>query len=168
MQATVYRWVDEQGVTHFADRAPTALQAAEVKQEILNTRREHTTKPARTSAHRAAKLRNTQATSYQKIVITGLKAQQTIQYLQRITLNVQTSPVLQPQDRLVVLVDDKQFAGPSSGPVLTIHSPQLYRGAHSLIVVVVDNEGKALARSKAIPFYVRQASSQQRINNHRR
>ena len=148
--ATVYRWVDENGVTHYSDQphenaekvhvaAPQTFQAPPAPRVPTQN-----AQPARSSP------------SYQCQVVAPAN-DDTFPNAQSVTTSVQVAPALQNGDQVFLLMDGARVPGfPTQGGSFTI-SP-IDRGQHTLQAVVQDASGKLVCQSPNVSFTVLQPS----------
>jgi hypothetical protein len=148
--ATVYRWVDENGVTHYSDQphenaekvhvaAPQTFQAPAVRAPPAQTAQPRTSSPA-----------------YQCQVVAPAN-DDTFPNAQSVSTSVQVVPALQDGDQVFLLMDGARVPGfPTQGGSFTI-SP-IDRGQHTLQAVVQDTSGKVVCQSPSVSFTVLQPS----------
>ena len=149
--ATVYRWVDENGVTHYSDQphenaekvhvaAPQTFQAPPAPRVPAQN-----AQPARPSSP-----------AYQCQVVAPAN-DDTFPNAQSVSTSVQVAPALQNGDQVFLLMDGARVSGfPTQGGSFTI-SP-IDRGQHTLQAVVQDSSGKVLCQSPNVSFTVLQPS----------
>jgi hypothetical protein len=149
--ATVYRWVDENGVTHYSD------------QPHENAEKVHVAAPQTFQAPPPPRVppQNTQAArpsspTYQCQVVAPAN-DDTFPNAQSVSTSVQVAPTLQNGDQVFLLMDGARVPGfPAQGGSFTI-SP-IDRGQHTLQAVVQDPGGKVLCQSANVTFTVLQPS----------
>jgi len=151
LSATVYRWVDENGVTHYSDQPhenaekvhvapPQTFQAPPAPRIPTQT-----TQPARPSSP-----------AYQCQVVAPAN-DDTFSNAQSVSTSVQVAPALQNGDQVFLLMDGARVPGfPAQGGSFTI-SP-IDRGQHTLQAVVQDQGGKVVCQSPNVSFTVLQPS----------
>jgi hypothetical protein len=148
----IYKWVDENGVTHYSDQPHPGAQKIQVQaaQTYKAAAGPRTPTPVpRTRAPGTA--------VYSACVVTRPTNQEMFQNTQTVPASVHLEPNLRAGDQISVLLDgapvmsdvpmDSEFALSS-----------VYRGAHSLAVKVEDASGSVVCQSPSVPFNVRQAS----------
>jgi 2-oxoglutarate dehydrogenase complex dehydrogenase (E1) component-like enzyme len=148
----IYKWVDENGVTHYSDQPHPGAQKIQVQEA-------QTYKAAvgpRTPSAPPPRARSS-APAYSACVVSRPTSEEMFQNTQTIPASVHVEPNLRPGDRVSVLLDgapvmsdvqmDSEFALNS-----------VYRGAHSLAVKIEDSAGAVVCQSASVPFNVRQAS----------
>jgi len=162
LSATVYRWVDENGVTHYSDQphenaekvhvaAPQTFQAPPLPRVPTQN-----AQPAKSSGP-----------AYQCQVVAPAN-EDTFPNAQSVTTSVQVAPALQSGDQVFLLMDGARVPGfPTQGGSFTI-SP-IDRGQHTLQAVVQDASGKLVCQSPNVSFTVLQPSVLNPANpNHKR
>jgi len=148
--ATVYRWVDENGVTHYSD------------QPHENAEKVHVAAPQTFQAPPPTRVPKQNAQpkpigpSYQCQVVAPAN-DETFPNAQSVTTSVQVAPAVQSGDQVFLLMDGARVPGfPTDGGSFTI-SP-IDRGQHTLQAVVQDASGKLVCQSPNVSFTVLQPS----------
>jgi hypothetical protein len=149
----IYKWVDENGVTHYSDQPHPGAQKIQVQAaqtyKAAAGPRAPTPPPPRS--------RTAGAPVYSACNVSRPTNEEMFQNTQTIPASVHVEPNLRTGDRISVLLDgapvmsdvpmDSEFALNS-----------VYRGAHSLAVKIEDSAGAIVCQSPSVPFNVRQAS----------
>jgi uncharacterized protein DUF4124 len=150
--ATVYRWVDENGVTHYSDQPH---EKAEKVQVAAPQTFKAPPVPQRAPAQNAQNGQQ-QSPAYQCQVVSPAN-DDTLPNAYSVNTAVQVSPGLQGGDQVFLLLDGARVPNyPTQGGAFTI-SP-IDRGQHTLQAVVRDAEGKVVCQSANVSFTVLQAS----------
>jgi Domain of unknown function (DUF4124) len=152
LSATVYKWVDENGVTHYSDQPHENAEKVQVAQP-------QTYKAPRVSAPAAAPPapQARPPNSYLSCDVVMPANDQTLPNADSVSTAVQVNPVPRDGDQVFLLLDGQRVPNfPASGGSYTI-SP-IDRGTHSLQAVVQDNSGKTLCQSASVSFTVLQPS----------
>jgi hypothetical protein len=148
--ATVYRWVDENGVTHYSD------------QPHENAEKVHVAPPQtfkappvpRTSSQNAQQSQTSPA--YQCQVVAPAN-DDTFPNTYSVNTAVQVAPGLQGGDQVFLLMDGVRVPNfPTQGGSFTLS--QVDRGQHTLQAVVQDSSGKVVCQSPNVTFTVLQPS----------
>jgi Domain of unknown function (DUF4124) len=148
--ATVYKWVDENGVTHYSDQPHENAQKVQVAAP-------QTYKSQPQAARQSGSQPEARANSYISCDVVSPENEQTLPNAYSITAAVQVNPTPHDGDRLVVLLDGAPVPGfPAGGGQMTI--ADLDRGTHTLQAVVQDQSGKRLCQSPNVSFTVLQPS----------
>ena len=149
--ATVYKWVDEQGVVHYSDQPHPNAQAVDLKSAQTYKSTGTATSP---SAGAAA---NAQPTaSYRLCELYRPENDEVFLNTDTVVAKVRLDPQLRPGDRIAIGLDGKRVqTGSSTDATLKVE-----RGSHSLTAVVEDSQGKAMCTTPNVTFHVRQPSKQ--------
>ena len=151
--ATVYKWVDENGVTHYSDQPHPGAQKIQV--EAAQTYK------ASASQVRAPALppptpKSAAAPAY-TCSVSRPAPQEMFQNTDAVPASVHVDPPLRAGDQLLVTLDGAPVpATVASDAEFTLTS--VFRGAHQLAARVEDASGATLCQSSAVPFCVRQPS----------
>jgi len=153
--ATVWRWVDENGVVHYSDRP---VEGAE-RIELVGAQ----TFPG-SSLRTAGALEPTGTATpepppaaYRRFEVVSPAQQETLWNIGgTLPVTVELDPPLQAGHRLDVYLDGERR---NLGATTTQFSvPEVYRGVHTLQAVIVDESGAEVLRSLAVTFMVQQTS----------
>jgi Domain of unknown function (DUF4124) len=163
MAATVYRWVDENGVVHYSDQPhPNAekltVHAAQTYKAANGPQLPNA--PAQPNAGLPAlPPRGT----YNSCAITNPGDAQEFANLDALTVNVMTDPQLHGGDQIYISLDGALLNnGTATGPSFSV-SP-VDRGQHTLQATVRDGQGNILCQTTSVTFNVHQASIQNPVN----
>lgn len=155
--ATVYKWVDENGVTHFSDQPHENAQKVELKAPQTFSAPK-TTAPAQSTPPKppAEKV-------YQSCSMSEPTNDQVFLNTDTVSAGTSVQPSVRAGDTVVVTMDGAPVPGvPPSGGQFTI-SP-VDRGEHSIQMVVKDSTGNTVCASSPVLFHVRQPSIQSPTN----
>ena len=151
--ATVYKWVDDNGVTHYSDQPHENAEKVQLKAPQTYT----APKPQRTRAPAAPPARTEEGPTYSSCAFSEPANDQMFMNTTTVTAGVSLQPQLRPGDQLTVTLDGQRVPGvPADGGQFTI-SP-VDRGTHSLQLVIQDGDGKPLCQSASVTFHVHQTS----------
>jgi len=149
--ATVYRWVDENGVVHYSDQPHE--NAEKVKVAPPQTYSAPRVQPQQASPSAPPPVANV----YQSCTVVSPANDATFPNAYSVSTVVQVSPAPSNGDGVVLLLDGAPLPNfPRAGGAYTI-SP-VDRGAHSLQALVEDSSGKVLCQSPSVTFNVTQPS----------
>jgi len=152
LAATVYRWVDEDGIVHYSDQPhPNA--------EKLQVHAAQTYKPsAAESAAMAAGAASAAAPGpYRGCAIVQPQDDQAFANVESLTVVVQTDPALHTGDKVYVTVDGQALnGGAPTGPQFVL-SP-VDRGTHTAQAQVKDAGGAVQCQTPPVTFHVTQTS----------
>jgi hypothetical protein len=151
-EVMVYKWVDEQGNVHFSDTPNPQAEAIELKPQPAYTPAEipdNNTVPEAIDSVPAEAL----APNYQLSITAPTQEQAMWANDGKVTVSVQTTPTLNAErgDKLLFNLDGTA-SPPTTATRFTFED--VYRGAHSVSVSVVDKQGKTLSSSNTVTFYV--------------
>jgi uncharacterized protein DUF4124/Big-like domain-containing protein len=150
--ATLYRWVDAQGVVHYSD---TPQPGAEVL-HVSGAQTYHgTTTPD--AAPVAAATTPKAAEPYKSCDITQPAADSSLFAPEEVTVSVQVSPGLRGGDQLSVQVDG-QTLQPTSDGSLSFQLAAPERGEHTVSAQVHSADGAVLCSATSISFSVQRPS----------
>jgi hypothetical protein len=157
---TVYKWVDEDGVTHFSDQPHQNAQKVELKTPQTFTAPKNTG-PAQ--PFRNAPPRESTQKVYTSCGISEPTADQVYMNTDTVSAGVTAQPGVRPGDTVIVTMDGAPVPGvPAGGGQFTI-SP-VDRGEHTIQMVIKDPAGSTLCSSPSVTFHVRQPSLQSPTN----
>jgi hypothetical protein len=160
--ATVYRWVDDNGVVHYSDQ-PHA------NAEKLHVNAAQSYKPAASDSAPAggggqAPATAAAAAAYRGCAIVQPQDDQTFTNIDSLTVVVQTDPQLHSGDRVYVTVDGQALNGGSPTGAQFVLSP-VERGTHTAQAQVKDSGGAVHCQTPAVTFHVQQNSVLNPNNN---
>jgi Domain of unknown function (DUF4124)/Bacterial Ig domain len=149
--ATMYRWVDANGVVHYSDQPqPGAQQVAMPSAQTYRATPVPTTTPDATP-------KPADAPGYQSCSITSPAADDTLFAPETVTISVQVSPNLRPGDQVLVTLDGATLQSGSSGALsFQVAGPE--RGAHTLSAAVHDAQGNTVCNAPDITFNIQRPS----------
>ena len=156
--APAWTWVDANGQVHFSDRPePGARQV-----DLAGAQGFGGQAPARPPRAAAGTPVATAAAPYQ-IDIVSPGDQETLSNIGSVlNVRVQFQPALRPGHRYDLILDGQPRNLNATSTSVTL--PNIFRGAHTLEVVVFDGAGTELGRSASRGFFVRQTSIQNPSN----
>jgi Domain of unknown function (DUF4124) len=149
--ATVYKWVDENGVTHYSDQPHENAQKVTVAQP--QTYKAPKPPPEQPSAAPPPKV----PPPYSSCAIAQPANDDTIPNATSVDAAVVTNPAVRVGDEVVLLFDGSRVSSfPVSGGSTTING--IERGSHSLQAIIRDSAGQVVCQSASITFTVLQPS----------
>ncbi|MBV8806843.1 MAG: DUF4124 domain-containing protein [Sinobacteraceae bacterium] len=150
----IYKWVDDNGVTHFSDQPNAGAQKIKVQEA------QSYTPPAAPAP--AAPGSVPPAGGGQPVGIACAIESPTDDQVIFNTFTVSGRLRINPEPRgnrqVVMLLDGKQMPGVASGNSFTI--TPVDRGTHTLGFEVLDSTGQVLCQAPNVTFHVRQPSTQ--------
>lgn len=148
--ATVYKWVDENGVTHYSDQPHPKAQELDVKSAQTYQSAGVTPAPSSTTASAQP------VTAYRICEVYRPENDEVFLNTDTVVAKVRTDPQLRPGDRVAFGLDGKRMQTTASNE----YSLKVERGTHALMAVIEDAAGKPLCTSGSVTFHVRQPSVQ--------
>jgi len=147
--ASVYRWVDENGVVHYSDQPHENAEKVQVQAPQT-----YKSAPAPRAAPTPPPV--AQPNSYQ-CAVTQPAADDTFQSAFSVATTVQVVPIPKNGDQTFLLLDGARVPNyPAMGGSFTLSN--IDRGQHTLQAVVLDGSGKMLCQSANVTFTVMQPS----------
>jgi hypothetical protein len=155
--ATVYKWVDENGVTHFSDQPHENAQKVELKApQTFSAPKTSTPSRPTPPTQPAQKV-------YQSCGMSEPSNDQVFLNTDTVSAGTSVQPAVRPGDTVLVTMDGAPVPGvPANGGQFTI-SP-VDRGEHTIQMVVKDPSGTTVCSSPSVTFHVRQPSLQSPTN----
>jgi hypothetical protein len=157
-QATVYRWVDADGVVHFSDQPHQG--ASEIQVQEPQTYSAPKAAPANNSgAAAAAAAAKAKASNfrYTNCSVGSPAPESDLTDADSVAVSVSLDPAPRPTDHISVYYDGAPVAG-SGGASTGFQISPLERGTHTLAVTVTDTTGAIMCQSGPVTFYVHQPS----------
>ena len=151
--APAWTWVDEEGTRHYSDRpVPGAERVELIGAQGFGA----TGRGAR--AARAADAAGVPGAAYQSIEVVSPAEQETLWNIgTNLPVQVRFEPALQTGHRYDLLYDGQRRNLNTATPRVTL--PDVFRGEHTLQVVVIESAGMEVMRSPARVFFVQQTST---------
>ena len=152
--AQAYRWVDEDGITHYSDRPVEGAEQISLSEYSRNTgARLYSAPPARgTDDERQAA---DEPFRYESLSISSPGAEETLWNIEGVlNVTLTLSPGLQNGHQVRAYFDGQQRM--VSGTSFQVD--EVFRGVHNIQVEVIDNTGRLMIRSETNRFYVQQNS----------
>jgi len=150
----VWKWVDAQGVTHYADRPVPGAVQVDIKVQAQSTP-VATAPPAATQAPASPV---PAGPPYRLLEIWRPSPEETIANTGGVVpVRVRIDPALRPRHTLAIYLDGKRMDGLAPG-ALDVELQNVPRGTHSVVAAVFDDTGKSVQQSAQVVFFVRQES----------
>lgn len=153
--ADTYKWTDAEGNVHYSDNPPSDVDAQPVTMPKLNRMTPPAAKP---TPPKADKRYQTPGSGSPKHVYQGLAISQPADQANlwadngEVSVTISVSPRLFPGDTVLVLLDGNRMNQPAHQLTYTLSGVD--PGQHSLMAVVLDQNGNVLARAPAVTIYV--------------
>lgn len=152
---TMYKWVDRDGTLHYSSQPVPG--ATEVHIDSAPPVGATETNAARAVADAPAAGAPAQPFRYTSCAVTKPANDETLPNAYTASTAWRIDPPLRPGDRVTVALDGKLLAGVD--PTATSYTiAQIDRGTHSLMVSILDPDGRGVCQSSAVTFHVRQPS----------
>lgn len=149
LAAEAWRWKDDKGVVHYSDTPVAGAERVVLPSPpTIGTVTSAAPPPAAPAPVQF---------KYNECVVLAPGNDQTFNAVDSVTVSLQIAPSLQPDDRIQVLVDGEVY-GAWPARMLTFKLESLYRGTHTLSVLVRGPDKKPLCSGPAISFHVHQPS----------
>ena len=152
---TVYKWVDENGVTHYSDQPHENAAKVEVREPTT-----YSAKAGPAAAVKATESQDAQAPpgAYLSCSLSQPTPDQVFLSVYSVTVVVNASPAgLRPGDRVLLTLDGHPLAN-LAAPSTSITINPIDRGTHSVMATIQDPSGQSVCSTPAASFTVRQAS----------
>ena len=155
LAATVYKWVDENGVVHYSDQPHPNAEKVHVKEP--QTYRESAPLAPASSSSSADSSQASNGPVYRGCAIVQPPNDEAYANLDSLTVVVQTDPSLRSGDQVFVSLDGQPLnEGGPTGAQFTI-SP-VDRGTHTLQAAVRDASGALMCQTPGVTYHVQQSS----------
>jgi Domain of unknown function (DUF4124) len=152
--AEVYRWVDKDGVVHYSDQWQPGAETIRLQNSPTYRGRNSAADGAPPEAPPDPESANT---GYRELTILS-PAQEEVLWNTggKLRVSLQVTPSLQAGDRLRLFLDgtERELPAGSTG----VNLEDVYRGVHTLIAEVVNQQGAVQVKSAPTTFVVRQTS----------
>jgi hypothetical protein len=150
--AEMWRWVDKDGVVHYADTpSPGAEKFTLQSTQKPTTPAGPAAPPARTSTRPAFR--------YASCAITTPAPDQVFNNVTAVNAGIELLPGQRPGDRILMQLNGRRVANwpeGAQGFMLT----ELFRGSYTLTAQIIDESGKTMCTSATVSFHIRQPSMQ--------
>jgi hypothetical protein len=150
--APAWTWVDANGQTHFSDRPVEGARQV----ELSGAQGFAPTAPARTAPSTNAA--QSPAALYQVDIVSPAEQETLWNIGTQLNVQVRIQPPLQPGHRYDLAFDGQRLNLNTMNLRTTV--PNVFRGSHTLQLVVIDSAGAELLRSASRTFFVQQTSTQ--------
>jgi hypothetical protein len=151
-----WTWVDEQGTRHYSDRPVPGAE----KVDLAGAQAFGSARAQRAARGETAQGGTTGAPGapYQSVEVVSPAEQETLWNIgTNLPVQVRFQPALQPGHRYDLLLDGQRRNVNTATPRVTL--PDVFRGQHSLQVVILDSAGTEVMRSPSRVFFVQQTST---------
>lgn len=155
--ATTYRWVDEQGVTHYSDQPHPGADKIQLAQPQTYSAPQASAQPGGSRAAQPGAGPADRSFQYSRCAIVQ-PADDEVLLEQAVTVRGELSPPVRPGDHVYLVFDTATMEAPSPGQ-LEFHIEPVERGTHSVSLQVRDGSGRAVCQSQPVSFHRREPSA---------
>jgi hypothetical protein len=152
LAATVYKWIDENGVIHYSDQPHP--NAEKVQVQAVQT---YKAPPATYTAGGGQSSAPSSGPVYRGCAVTQPVNGDSLPNPDSLTIVVQTDPPLRPGDQIFLALDGQPLNGGRPVAPQFVLSP-VDRGSHALQAAVRDGDGALLCQTPSVAFEVHQPS----------
>ncbi len=155
LAGTMYKWVDPGGTIHYSSQPMPG--ATEVHIDSAPPVSASVTNAARAVASAPPTGESTGPFKYTSCAVTKPLSDQSLPNAFSVSVAWRIEPALRPGDRVTVALDGQLIQGVS--PTATSYTiTPIDRGAHTLMVSILDADGRGVCQSAGVNFYVQQPS----------
>jgi hypothetical protein len=151
LAASVWKWRDADGVVHYSDQPVPGAEPVTVQNSSLFTSTPVATGAASSSSRAAV-------VSYKNVEIWKPSNEMTVaNSAGQVSVGVRVEPALAAGHRLALYMDGRLVNGfPPQGMEYDLSDVE--RGAHTLVLTIIDTQGKPITSSAPVQFFVQQPS----------
>ena len=155
VMAEAYKWVDEDGVTHYSDRPREGAEVVQLSEYTKTTGAQIYRAPSRSAEDPAAAAPEEAAFKYDSLSVASPGAEETLWNIEGVlNVSLALSPGLQRGHQVRVYFNGEPRMVNSTS--FTID--EVWRGVHNIQAEVLDETGKLMIRSQPNRFYVQQTT----------
>lgn len=152
---TLYKWVDANGTIHYSDRPMEGATTIQI--ETSPPRPPQSSAAAARATPRSGSDGTAEPFRYESCAVTSPKADEVFMNTFSVSTAWTIRPALRPGDQVRVALNGALLQGISPGASSFTIAP-IDRGTHTLMVSIVDAQGRGVCQSPGVTFHVRQAS----------
>lgn len=148
VHAQIYKWTDSQGNVHFSDKPHKGAEKIELPEV-------QTFSPPAIPESKALadEVQEDAGDFYKTVQIAQPESEATIRNNQGlVSVLVDLQPNLRVGDSLQLIYDGNPLGKPQTSAAFTLNN--VYRGAHTVAVQVLDSNGKLITQSDQVTFYM--------------
>ncbi len=150
-----YKWVDEDGVTHYSDRPREGAEVVELSEYTRTTGAQIYRAPLRAAEDPAAAAAEEAPFKYDSLSVASPGAEETLWNIEGVlNVSLALSPGLQSGHQVRVYFDGQ----PRMVSGTSFQVEEVWRGVHNIQAEVIDATGKLMIRSRTNRFYVQQST----------
>ena len=155
VMAEAYRWVDEDGVTHYSDRPREGAEVVELSEYTRTTGAQIYRAPAQSAEDPEAAPAEEAPFKYDSLSVASPGAEETLWNIEGVlNVSLALSPGLQSGHQVRVYFDGQ----PRLVNGTSFQIEEVWRGVHNIQAEVIDETGKLMIRSRPNRFYVQQTT----------
>jgi len=155
----VYKWVDEDGVTHYSDQPHENAAKVDLHQPQTFSAQRGPPVPAASQP-----TGETEGGAYESCSVAQPLPDQVYLATYSVTVTVNALPELRPGDRIIVTLDGRPRTDLASAGTSVTISP-IDRGTHSVEATIQDPSGRTVCQTASTTFHVRQTSVNRATKN---
>lgn len=158
----IYRWVDEDGKTHFSDTAIQGTQEVEVKSNNLLAEEDaqpptsNSADPFAVTEEKSSETKTKAIIKYQATILSPEDDKALRSNDGSINIHVSVEPEKENSQTLQLYLDGKKLGSPQMSS--TIRALNIDRGTHQVQVKLLDEDGKQLAKTQIVTVHLLRAS----------
>ena len=153
LAANVWKWRDANGVVHYSDQPVPGAEQVNIDSATI-----YTPTPTGITASTTPTAKPTAPVTYTNVEIWKPSVEETIANTAgQVGVAVRVEPALGAEHRLALYMDGRLVPGfPERG--MEYQMSEVDRGAHTLVLAVIDVQGKKITTSAPVEFFVHQPS----------
>lgn len=152
LSATVYKWVDADGVTHYSDQPHPGA----VKMEVGSVQTYSAPAVSQPNPTTRARPRAQEGPIYAACELSRPASEEVYFNVSTLTARLRLDPQLRAGDKASVTLDGARLDIPYINGEFTV--TPVFRGTHTMTAVVEDLAGNVVCQTPSVTFHVRQAS----------
>ena len=153
--AQAYKWVDEDGVTHYSDRPREGAELVELSEYTRPTGARLYQAPVRSVADDETVAQEDEPFKYESLSVASPGPEETLWNIEGVlNVSLALSPGLQTGHRIRVYFDGQ----PRLVSGTSFQVDEVWRGVHNIQAEVIDSTGQLMIRSRTNRFYVQQST----------
>jgi hypothetical protein len=154
LPATVYKWVDENGVTHYSDQPHPGAQ----KMEVDAVQTYSAPPPPAGAAAAKGKSKSSAGPVYKSCELYRPTNDEVFFSVSSVTAKLRLDPEFRVGDKATIALDGKRLSDvPFASGEFNV--TPVYRGTHTLLAVVEDLAGNVVCQTPSVTFHIRQPST---------
>ena len=155
VMAQAYKWVDENGVTHYSDRPREGAEVVELSEYTRTTGAQIYRAPPEAAGDPEAAPPEEAPFRYESLSVSAPGAEETLWNIEGVlNVSLALSPGLQSGHQVRVYFDGQ----PRMVSGTSFQIEEVWRGVHNIQAEVIDETGKLMIRSRTNRFYVQQTT----------